>query len=218
MSEEEIDISAIMVDPEPEEMEDNIAEADYEPGPDPYEIAAQQEAARREAERAAEEKYGQDRRRLILLIQIYLNEFPKQLEAFKKHKLEKMKREELIKLREEIEYVMSQKQNVATAVNGMIMGINVLEQLAVNFTPLKVNGTAAALAADEDAVSDMKCVAIKHLDMAFLEPESRLAMRVLTTAMKVHGMNTAIENQRAAAAPAPESNVALQSDPKYDSL
>lgn len=190
MSDDEagVDLSSIMVDPE--EPEDNVAQDDdFEPDfappePDPYELAAQREAEQAAAERAAEEKYGQDRRRLILVIKVYLNEFPKQLETFKKHKLEKLKKEELEKLKQEIEYVMGQKQNINTAVNSMIMGINVLEQVALSFTPLKLSGTTAALAADEDAVNDMKCVAIKHMDLVHLEPESRLAMRVLTTAMR----------------------------------
>lgn len=162
-----------------------------------------------------EEMFGQDRRRLILLLQLYLNEFPHKLSTYKHTDLEKLKKSELEKLKEEVEYCLGTKQNLNVAVSGIIMGINMFEQVAVNFTPLKISGLSQ-VCNEREVLDDIKCVAIKHLDMVKVEPEARLCMRLFSTALQLHTINSIQTSNDTLNKPPP--TVVEVNDTKFDVL
>jgi ribosomal protein L10 len=63
-------------------------------------------------------------------------EFPEKLSTLKNTKLDGKSIEELQKIWSEIEYIMGAKQNLKMAVGGAVMGVNAVEDLVVQFTPL----------------------------------------------------------------------------------
>jgi len=140
-----------------------------------------------------EEMFSQDRRRLILLIQFPINEFPERLRMFKKKDLEDLSKTELQSLLSEMQYTLGAKSNVRAAVGGMTMAIVMIEQLSV-FTPLKLQGLSA-ITQNPDVIDDMKLIALKYTDLIHVEPEARLGMKILSAALGLHQINTAKEAQ-----------------------
>ena len=185
MSRERVDLSALMCD-----IVQETDDAPPAPEPEP-------EWSMPEPDPVADEKYGQDRRGRILMIQIYLNTFPEKLSQYKKTDLESLSNDELAKLLEEMQYMLDNKGNVSAAVRGMIMGLGALENITVMFTPAKIGGLTQTISSDQDAVDDMKAIALKHVSMVHVEPEIRLAMRVISSALMLHTINS----QKEAAAP-----------------
>jgi hypothetical protein len=200
----EIDLSAIRCDP----ANDNIADdgedmiQDYDeiplpPGPTEAEIEAEEDAA-------AEEKFGQNRKRLLLLIQMYINEFPKKLSAYKGMKLEKLSNKELEKLFEEIKFTLGARNNIQAGVKAMCLGINLFEQIAVKnpYMTLRVQGLSQ-ICADEDTIDDMKEICLKHMDLVRVEPEARLGFKIVSTALMLHQINPAPAAPQSTETPSP---------------
>lgn len=187
---DDVDLSDLMVDaPVEAAAEEAYAPFDY---PEP-------EYAPPDPEPEPEPKYGQDRRRQILLLQMYLNEFPAKLSAYKKTDLESLTMKELEQLLQEFQYILGAKQNVSAAVNAMKVGVVMLEKATTMFSPLQADGLSQVINTDQEAVDDMKCLALKYTSMMNVEPEVRLGMRVVQTALTLHAINT---HKQAAAAPA----------------
>jgi hypothetical protein len=86
----------------------------------------------------------------------------------------------------------------------MLLGLNALENIATTFTPAKINGLTQTISADKDAMDDMKAIALKHADMVAVEPEVRLGMRILSSALMLHAVNSQREAVVAAKAPPQE--------------
>lgn len=180
----EVDLSSIMAQ-ELEDQDDNIADSWDEPEP------IRRPEPEPEPEPDASEKFGQDRRRMILIIQMYLNEIPHKLSKYKDVNLEKLSNKELEKLREEIEYVLvGAGQNVKVGVMATIRGIQIFEEVVTGATKGKVNirGLANSLC-DQDSIDDIKCILIKHMDKIQMEPEYRLGMRIIANAGVIYGNN-----------------------------
>ena len=101
----EVDLSGLERRPE-QETGIETPDTDYDeiPLPDP------------EEEPEADEKFGQDRKRLLLLIEFHINEFPTKLANYKKVKLEKQSNKELQKLLEEMQFTLDATSNVRAGV------------------------------------------------------------------------------------------------------
>jgi hypothetical protein len=119
-----------------------------------------------------------DQRELATQIRQCFEEFPEKLSAIKNTKLEGKFMEELQKIWSEIEYIMGAKQNLKMAVGGAIMGIKAVEDLVVQFTPLKIQGLHQ-VCKDPDVLDNIKFVCIKSTSKMSTTPEQRLGMRFL---------------------------------------
>lgn len=76
----EVDVTSIMAG---QADEDNIADSWEDPEPEPIRQPEPAPEPEPEPEPDTSEKYGQDRRRMILIIQMYLNEIPHKLASYK---------------------------------------------------------------------------------------------------------------------------------------
>lgn len=188
----EVDLSKLHYSEPAEEPEaDNYPEPPTEPLPEwdrpTYEPPAEPE----------EDRFGQDRKRLELLIQFHINEFPKKLATYKKTNVDDLTMKELKDMLDEMKYTLSAQTNTRMAVQAMTMGITMLEHTAVAFTPLKLKGLSS-MCADPDVIDDMKAIALKHMNLANIEPEARLGMRILQQGLMLHNINSDLEKQAAA--------------------
>jgi hypothetical protein len=134
-----------------------------------------------------------DRRRLILILQFYVVEFPEKLKSFKNTKFEKLSEDELINLKNEFDFIIGAKCNVRSTQYAITQGIKLLETVCVNFTPLNVNGLANAVE-DDDFRDDCKHLALKYMTLIKTEPEHRIAYKILTSALLLHQINSLKKN------------------------
>lgn len=133
-----------------------------------------------------------NKRRLILLLNFYLLEFPEKLKTFKKINLEKKTLDELKDLQKEFDFCIGNQSNVKGGTALVLSGIQALEYVSVNYTPLQCNGLAQAISNDPESIDTIKHICLKHLGSSMLntEPEHRLVYKLLTTALSLHTINS----------------------------
>jgi hypothetical protein len=134
-----------------------------------------------------------DRRRSIMVLQFYMLEFPDKLDAFKGTKFEKLSDDELKKLKSEFDFIIGAKCNVKSTQYAFIQGIQLLETLCTNFTPMRINGLTNAIN-DDEFQDDCKHLALKYMTLLKTEPEHRIAYKILTTALLLHQVNSSKSN------------------------
>jgi hypothetical protein len=216
----EVDLSSIMVG-----MPESSAPADFPGYNDPPMIP---DNMQREFKEQSENSYqdtkdttnDKDQHELATQIRQCFEEFPKKLSAIKNTKLEGKSIEELQKIWSEIEYIMGAKQNLKMAVGGAIMGVKAVEDLVVQFTPLKIQGLHQ-VCNDPDVLDDIKFVCIKSTSKMSTTPEQRLGMRFLITAFALHNMNSSLVTSSKLTPPAPSADAQpeiVDTDPKYANL
>lgn len=137
-----------------------------------------------------------NKRRLILLLNFYLLEFPDKLKAFKKINLEKKDVDELKDLQKEMDFCISNQSNVKQGSEMVLSGIHALEYMCVNFTPLQCSGLHEEIRKDPESIDTIKHLCLKHMGSSMLntEPEHRLMYKVLTTALSLHTVNSISQN------------------------
>jgi orotidine-5'-phosphate decarboxylase len=144
-----------------------------------------------------------------------LEDFPEKLSAPKGTKLEGKSMEELQKIWSEIEYMMGAKQNLKMAVGGAITAVKTVEDLVLEFTPLKKQGLHQ-ICNDPEVLDDLKFICIKSTSKMSTTPEQRLGMWFLITAFALHRMNSALVPVPAASG---DSNGEIvDTDPKFAQL
>ncbi len=135
-----------------------------------------------------------DKRRLILILQMYINEFgDNKLKAFKKVNLEKMKLDALQKLKEEFDFIVSSKCNIKSAEYCFLQGVNILETVCVNFTPIQCQGLTETTN-DPEFRDDIKHLCLKYMTLFKTEPEHRLVYKVLSNMLVLHQVNSIKNN------------------------
>ena len=127
------------------------------------------------------------KRRLILLIKIYKNEFGKKLEDYKNVKLEKLNVEELEDLKREMDLSLSSKSVVTGGVQMISTGIYTLEYLLTNFG-VKCQGLST-ICNDPETIDDMKHIVLKRCQLVTTEPEARLMYKLLQSILILHNTN-----------------------------
>ncbi len=132
------------------------------------------------------------KRRLILLLQFYLLEFPDKLKTFKKINLEKKDLAELKDLQKEMDFCISNQSNVKQGSEMILSGIQGLEYICVNFTPLQCSGLSENIKNDAETIDTIKHLCLKHMGASMMntEPEHRLMYKILTTALSLHTINS----------------------------
>ena len=127
------------------------------------------------------------KRRLILLIKIYKNEFGKKLEDYKNVKLEKLNVEELEDLKREMDLSLSSKSVVTGGVQMISTGIYTLEYLLTNFG-VNCQGLST-ICNDPETIDDMKHIVLKRCQLVTTEPEARLMYKLLQSILILHNTN-----------------------------
>ena len=95
--------------------------------------------------------------------------------------MESLSDEELDDLRKEMDFVNSQRSSVNMGVQAFVQGVNTIETLCCNFTPLKVQGLTN-ICNDKDLIDDVKSLMLSNMTLAHIEPEYRIAYK-LTSSM-----------------------------------
>lgn len=85
----------------------------------------------------------------------------------------------------------------------MVLGaVSGFEAFVVSYTPLKLQGLSNVLAQDQDTEDILKEIYLDYIDESYQDPISRLAMKVMSTSLQVHVMNSMAEKQAAVIAQA----------------
>lgn len=137
-----------------------------------------------------------NKRRLILLFQFYLLEFPEKLKAFKKINLEKKTLDELKDLQKEMDFCIGNQSNVKHGSAMVLSGIQALEYVAINYTPLQCQGLSENIKNDPESIDTIKHLCLKHMGSSMMntEPEHRLMFKIMTTALSLHTINSFSQN------------------------
>lgn len=182
----------------------NDTKSKKEPKPKKEEVKEQKEQAKliKEIEKAAKkptkknqqkevlsEDEAINKRRIILTIEFYINEFPEKLKGFKKINFEKKTIDELNELKKELDFIISNKSSVKQGTQMIIAGINTLEYISCNFTPINCKGLSN-ICNDEDTINDMKHICLKRMSLINTEPEARLMYKILTHMVLLHNLNS----------------------------
>lgn len=131
-----------------------------------------------------------DKRRIILILQFYLLEFPDKLEAYKNIKFDKKSIEELSEIRAQMDGIISSKSNLKQTQMLVTSGIRMVEFATTYATPIKCEGLSSAMINDPDVIDDIKHIALKRMSCVSTEPEMRLAYKLVSNMMLMHNVNS----------------------------
>lgn len=132
----------------------------------------------------------QERQRIILLIQLYLNLFPDKLVGYDKVKFSKMTDEKLISLKDEFQFIVSSKTNIATTEYMFLQGVNLLEVLSTSFTPFKIKGLSTIVSNDDEFKDTIKQLCLKYMTVVEVQPEGKLLFKLASTMLYLHQFNS----------------------------
>lgn len=159
---------------------------EYFPEPEPeYEMEMEHQAVEIE-------KFSIERRNLILLLEQYMEHFSHKLKKFSKINLEHLNISELEKLKDEMDFVLGCRSSVNTGVQAFATGLQALEYVAVNYTPLKLEGLSQ-LSTDPDVIDDVKLIMLQNTTIIKTKPEHRLLYKLISTSLLLHNLNSSRE-------------------------
>ena len=111
-----------------------------------------------------------DRRRMILILQFYLLEFGNdKLHTFVGIDLDSKSDEELTNLKNEFDFIIGARTNIAGTQQMFIQGISLLETICTNYTPLKIQGLAT-ICDDVEFRDDVKHLCLKWISVIKQNP------------------------------------------------
>ena len=141
--------------------------------------------------------YGVDRRRQILILELYINEFGNnKLRNYKHIKFDKLSACELQGLHDEFNYVLGSKSNISVAVELFKKGVETFEYVADEYSPLRMNGLSQVVNNDPEIIDDFKHMAIERLGLlGKTEPHHRLMFNMAKAVINVHNFNTYKQGQ-----------------------
>ena len=131
---------------------------------------------------------------LITRCKLLFDTFPAKLKDIKPKKpLEKLSEEQLRDLNKNIDYILGAKTNVEAMAKTFPLMLKAVEELAAQFTPLRIQGTHAVCY--EPEVQDMIKYTIIDSGLAGISssPQQRLAFTIISSAMRQHTLNSALE-------------------------
>jgi hypothetical protein len=145
---------------------------------------------------------GVEKRRKILTIQMWLNEFQEsgKLKRYEKFNLENLSMLELERMLEEMDFVIGVKNNIGNVGALVTHSIQGLEVALCTFTPIKAKGLAAATTTPA-MIDDVKHMCLKRISMLNTSPEMRIAFTLTTAILQLHLQNTKMEELRSPSEP-----------------
>lgn len=163
---------------------------------------------------------GINHRRKVLTIQFYLNEFPDKLKQYGKMDLDNLSGDQLDELRKEMDFVISTRSNVNMGVGAFVQGINTLEHICVNHTPLKVKGLSQ-ICNDKELIDDVKSLILSNMTLSHIEPEYRIGYKIITSMLYLHNINGEMEKKQAeklGQIPDEKENISLKKQVKLENI
>lgn len=136
---------------------------------------------------------GTERSNLLTKMQLYFDVFEAKLKHIKPKSLDKLSDVELSELQKQIHYILGAKTNVEAMSKTFPMVVKAIEDLAAQFTPLRIQGTHAVCL--EPDVQDMIKYTIIDSGLGGINstPQQRLAFTLLTAAVRQHTLNSLVE-------------------------
>jgi len=131
-----------------------------------------------------------ERRRLILMLEFYVIEFPDKLSSFKKTDFSKLDDKKLKELKSEFDFIIGAKCNVKSTQYMVLQGVYLIETLSKSFIGLKVDGLTNSVN-DKEFMDDVKHLALKYMSLVKTEPEHRIAYKILSNMLLLHQVNSA---------------------------
>lgn len=171
----------------PDNLESNII--DYGPSEPEY---SEEELINDEPEEEST-MLGIDRRRKILILQFYLNEFPQKLAVYRDFDFETLSDSDLERIREEFDFIIGTKNTVNISVRAFQHSIIMLEDFCTSFTPLKVHGLKN-INQDPELMEDVKLLSLQNMALIKTKPEHRILFKVISTMGVLHNFNSSQEN------------------------
>lgn len=190
---EEINLDSIMYKEKPVESKKPKDKKEREHVPDLPEMPqfkSEKKSKTHEKPNKLNEDDIKKKRQLILHIQMYLNQFETELKQFKKINLEKKSIEELQDLLKEINVVMDSKSDLKGETQAILGMLQAYEYIMVQYAGVDCNGLTVALSQDPDTIKQIKLLILKHSPLITVEPEARLAVKILMATMQLHTINT----------------------------
>lgn len=127
---------------------------------------------------------------LYLRNMVYAPEFRGALDHFKDTKFDKMSLEQLRDTRKQIDAMVSAECSIKDTKSGILTTIQMIETMATIFTPIQCKGLYKTIESDPDALADIKHVCLKWMPKVSIEPEYRLARKILTVIGQLHASNS----------------------------
>ena len=168
------------------------------------------------------ETVAENNKDLVVKLRLLFDTFPAKLKDIRPKKpLDKLSEDQLLELQKNINYQLGARTNVDAMAKSFPMILQVVEQLAAQFTPLRIQGTH--LVCNDPDVQDMIKYTIIDCGLGISStPQQKLVFKLLSTALQMHVMNTAIESmtpeQKANMAQAMNAAAAKPADDKYADL
>jgi hypothetical protein len=133
-----------------------------------------------------------DRSSLLTKLKLLFDVFPEKLKQIRPKNFDKLSDEELQGLKTQIEYICGAKTNVEATAQTVPAILKTIEDLAAQFTPLRIQGTHEVCFRPD--VQDM----IKYtiIDSGFginSTPQQKLAFTLIMTAVHRHTVNSSLE-------------------------
>ena len=140
-----------------------------------------------------EELFTIERRRKILILQFYLNEFAHKLTVYKDIDFEGLSGEELDKIKNEFDFIIGTKNTVNISVKAFQQSIYTLEHICCLYTPLKIKGLSN-INNDPELIEDIKHLCLQNMALIKTKPEHRILFKVISTMTALHSYNTLNDN------------------------
>jgi len=127
--------------------------------------------------------------KIILLLKMYLVEFPDKLQIFKKTNFQSKTYDELIDIKKQMDCTISSRSTVKQGKLLVDTGLQSLEFVLLSFTPIKCDGLHN-LSNDPEFSEDVKHMIIKYTQFIETEPEHRVMYKILSTILQLHSINS----------------------------
>lgn len=154
------------------------------------------------------------RRTLIAKARDYLRTFPTKLEDFaneERYPIDDLSLEELKLMIDEIRLSLGMRNSVGLITTGAVKAVAVVEHVAVNYTPLKVQGLTSILASNDEWNDCLKEIALESGGLEFLSPTKRLALITGMSVLQLHQLNSTVQ-------PARNSEIKKEMEEKFAQL
>lgn len=136
-----------------------------------------------------------DRTKKIKLLELYVIEFPQQLEKYKSKDFNKCTDQQLIEYQDIFGKSVSSSNNLGMCVTASQQALFLYEQVG-QLAGLNIAGIST-LGQSEEWQKNVKALCLKYLDSGIItaaEPENRLAFMLFQNSLALHMMNSAAKN------------------------
>jgi hypothetical protein len=151
-----------------------------------------------------------DRSKKIKLLELYVIQFPYELDKYKNKDFSKCTDQELIELKKQFDKQVSTKNNLHWGVSASQQALHIYEMLC-KMSGLEVEGISK-LGYDENWIKNVKAICLKYLDggITTIEPEHQLLLMLLQNTLTLHYLNSSTPQKSGAEDPTPQKRGAEQ--------